>query len=96
VVEGAVSLIGLALAARLVDTTLMRLLATALPGLRLAIVCGIAAIAGKEIAMAMGVTAAGVLVAEALPALLVFLWMEASIFLDMIGKAFKPAQSQAA
>ena len=32
-----------------------------------------------------------VLLAEALPALAVFLWMEASVFLDMITKAFKPA-----
>ena len=96
VVEGIVSLIGLSLAAKLVDTTLPRLLATALPGLKLAIVCGITAIAGKELALAAGANEVAVLAAEALPALAVFLWMEASVFTDMITKAFKPVSSQAA
>jgi O-antigen/teichoic acid export membrane protein len=96
VVEGAVSLIGLWLAAKLVDTTLADLLGAALPGLKLAIVCGIAALAGKELAHAAGMNTLTVLLAEAFPALTVFLWMEASIFLDMIAKAFKPAHSQAA
>jgi O-antigen/teichoic acid export membrane protein len=96
VVEGAVSLIGLFLAARLIDTTLTHLLGAALPGLKLAIVCAVAAIAGKELALAAGMNGLPVLIAEALPALAVFLWMEASIFLDMITKAFKPARSQAA
>jgi O-antigen/teichoic acid export membrane protein len=96
VVEGAVSLIGLGLAATLVDTTLTRLLGAALPGLKLAIVCGIAAIAGKEIATVAGASGVWILAAEALPALIVFLWMEASIFLDMIAKAFRPARSQVA
>jgi len=96
VVEGAVSLIGLSLAAKLIDTTLARLLGAALPGLKLAIVCGIAALAGKELAYAAGMNGVPVLAAEALPALAVFLWMEASVFLDMITKAFKPASSQAA
>ncbi len=94
-VEAAVSLIGLSLAARLVDTTLSHLLATALPGLKLAIVCSIAAMAGKELALAAGANSVSVLAAEALPALAVFLWMEASVFFDMITKAFKPAPSQA-
>jgi PST family polysaccharide transporter len=94
-VEAAVSLIGLSLAASLVDTTLSRVLATALPGLKLAIVCSIAAMAGKELALAAGASSVSVLAAEALPALGVFLWMEASVFFDMITKAFKPAPSQA-
>jgi O-antigen/teichoic acid export membrane protein len=96
VVEGAVSLIGLFLAARLIDTTLRHVLGATLPGLKLAIVCAIAAIAGKELALAAGMNGLPVLIAEALPALAVFLWMEASILLDMITKAFKPARSQAA
>jgi PST family polysaccharide transporter len=96
VVEGAVSLIGLSLAAKLVDTTLAHLLGGALPGLKLAIVCAIAALAGKELALAAGMNGLPVLLAEALPALAVFLWMEASVFLDLITKAFKPAPSQAA
>ncbi len=95
VVEGAVSLIGLSLAARLIDTTLTRLLGAALPGLKLAIVCAIAAVAGKQLALAGGMHGLPVLLAEALPALAVFLWMEAGVFLDMIAKAFKPAPSQA-
>jgi O-antigen/teichoic acid export membrane protein len=96
VVEGAVSLIGLSLAARLIDTTLGHLLGAALPGLKLAIVCGIAALAGKELALAAGLNGLPALLAEALPALAVFLWMEASVFTDMITKAFRPAPPQAA
>ena len=71
-------------------------LSAVLPGLKLAIVCGLAAVAGKELAFAGGLNGVPVLAAEALPALAVFLWMEASVFLDMITKAFKPASSQAA
>jgi len=96
VVEGAVSLIGLSLAAKLIDTTLGHLLGAAVPGLKLAIVCAIAALAGKELALAAGLNVLPVLLAEALPALAVFLWMESSVFLDMITKAFRPAPSQAA
>ena len=96
IVEGAVSLIGLALAAALVETTLPRLLATVIPGLKLAIACGFAAFAGKELATASGATGIWILAAEALPALAVFLWMEAPVFLDMFSKAFKPARSQVA
>jgi PST family polysaccharide transporter len=96
VVEAAVSLIGLSLAAKLIDTTLGDLLGAALPGLKVAIVCGMAAFAGKELALAAGMNTLPVLVAEAAPALAVFLWMEASVFFDMISKAFKPARSQAA
>jgi PST family polysaccharide transporter len=93
VVEGMVSLIGLHLAASLIDTTLPHLLKAALPGLRLAIVCAIAAVAGKEVALATGMNNIEMLIAEAAPALAVFLWMEASVFTDMITKAFKPARS---
>lgn len=95
-VEGLVSLIGLALAGSLIGTTLPKLLETALPGLKLAIVCAIAAFIGKQLAFAAGLEGVSVLIAEALPALAVFLWMEASVFLDMITKAFKPASSAAA
>jgi O-antigen/teichoic acid export membrane protein len=96
VVEGAVSLLGLWLAAKLIDTTLAHILGTTLPGLKLAIVCGLAALAGKELAFASGLSGVPTLLAEALPALAVFLWMESSVFLDMITKAFRPAPSQAA
>src|ERR1019366_2831490 len=65
VVEGAVSLIGLSLAAKLIDTTLGHLLGAALPGLKLAMVCGIAALAGKELALAAGMNGLPVLLAEA-------------------------------
>ncbi len=96
VVEGAVSLIGLWLAANLIDTTLGHLLGAAVPGLKLAIVCAIAAMAGKALALAAGMNELSILLAEAVPALAVFLWMEASVFLDMITKAFRPAPSPAA
>src|SRR5271166_5983310 len=76
VVEGAVSLIGLSLAAKLIGTTLGHLLGAAMPGLKLAIVCANAALAGKELALAAGMDRLPVLLAEALPALAVFLWME--------------------
>ncbi len=95
VVEGVVSLIGLALAASLIDTTLMHLLGAAGPGLKLAIVCAMAALAGKVLALTAGLNELEVLLAEAIPALAVFLWMEASVFFDMISKAFRPAPSQA-
>jgi O-antigen/teichoic acid export membrane protein len=96
VVEGAVSLIGLSLAAKLIDTTLPHLLSSAIPGLKLAIVCAIVALAGRELALSAGMRDVAVLVAEAAPALAMFLWMEASVFNEMIAKAFKPASSQAA
>jgi PST family polysaccharide transporter len=95
-VEGAVSLIGLALAAKLIGTSLGHLLRTAVPGLKLAIVCSLAALAGKELALAAGMNELTVLLAEALPALAVFLLMEASVLFDMIAKAFRPAPTQAA
>ncbi len=94
-IEGAVSLIGLWLAATLIDTTLAHLLGAALPGLKLALVCGVTAVLGKTLALATGMHGLPVLIAEAIPALAVFLWMESSIFLDMITKAFRPAPSQA-
>ena len=96
IVEGAVSLIGLGLAARLIDSTLLRVLSAAIPGLKLAIICATAALVGKELAIASGLSDVAVLFAEALPALAVFLWMEASMFVDMVGKAFRPASSQLA
>jgi len=95
-VEGMVSLIGLYLAASLIDTTLPHLLKAALPGLRLALVCAIPAIGGKAIAHGVGMHGVQVLIAEAAPALAVFLWMEASVFTDMIAKAFRPASSTVA
>jgi PST family polysaccharide transporter len=96
VVEGVVSLIGLSFAARLIDTTLAHLLSAALPGLKLAMVCAIAALAGKELALAAGMDRLPVLLAEALPALAVFLWMESAVFLEMIMKVFRPAPSPVA
>ncbi len=96
VVEGAVSLIGLWLAATLIDTTLGHLLEAAGPGFKLAIICGLAALAGKMLALAAGMNEVTVLLAEAVPALAVFIWMEASVLLDMVTKAYRPAPSQAA
>jgi hypothetical protein len=95
-VEAAVSLIGLGLAAKLVDSTLVQVLGAAGPGLKLAVVCAMAALAGKELAVASGLNGFAVLLAEALPALAVFLWMETSLFLGMIDKAFGAASSQPA
>lgn len=94
-IEGAVSLFGLYLAASLIDTTLLHLLKAAIPGLRLAIICGMAAMAGKLIALASGAHAVEILIAEAAPAAAVFFWMEAPVFTDMVTKAFKPARSAA-
>ena len=96
VVEGSVSLFGLYLAGMLIDTSLTRLLVAALPGLRLSIICGLLALAGKALGMVCGLHSTEILIVELIPPLAAFLWLEGSAFTDIISKAFAPASSQAA
>jgi teichuronic acid exporter len=96
VVEGSVSLLGLYLAGMLIDTSLARLLLAAVPGLRLAVICGLVAAAGKVLALMFGLSEVAILAAEVVPPAAAFLWLEAPVFTDMISKAFAPASSQAA
>lgn len=95
-VEGTVSILGLYLACRLIDLGLGHLFASFVPGVWLALFCLIAAIAGREIGVVAGLEPGLILLLEgALPGI-VFLWLEAPMFAEMISKAFGSAASEAA
>jgi lipopolysaccharide exporter len=89
-VEGAVSVAGLALACALLELRLGALARTAVAGLRLAALCGVCTFAGRTVAMAAGYHGAPVLAAAALPAALAYLWMARSSAIEMIAQAFAP------
>lgn len=99
-VEGAISVFGQWLACALVGLSLERLALSAGPAVRLMLVCAFATLAGKtlgSLAMTSGAISshAVVLVACVLPAALLYLWLERAHAMDLIGRAFVPAQAQA-
>ena len=94
-VEGAVSVVGQALACELIALRLWNLAVAALPAIRLTVLCALATLAGRtlaKIAMPDGIGSnhTVVLLAAALPAALIYLWIERSHAADLIGKAFVP------
>lgn len=95
-VEGTVSILGLYLVCRLIELRLGDLFSAFVPGAWLAMFCAIAAIAAKELGSLAGLEPVLLLVMEAVFPAIVFLWLEAPMFADMISKAFRPAASQAA
>jgi O-antigen/teichoic acid export membrane protein len=89
-VEGVVSVGGQALACALLGLTLRDLLDPAMPGLRLAALCGLCTLAGRTILILAGFKGAPVLIAAVAPAALAYAWMERSNAVEMISKAFAP------
>lgn len=77
-VEATMSVVGLTLACRLVGLGARELLASAWPGFRVAILCGITAFVGRYIALAAGLDAPAVLAIASIPAALVYFWVERS------------------
>jgi O-antigen/teichoic acid export membrane protein len=92
-VEGAVSIFGQGLACALIGLSLRDLATSAIPAVRLTVLCVLATVAGKTAAMLAGADAGIVLIAAAAPPALVYLWMEGSNAMDLIGRAFVPAPS---
>jgi PST family polysaccharide transporter len=101
VVEGLVSIGGQAVACALIGLTLRDLARSAMPAVRLALLCALATVAGRTVATLTEANGATMLVAAALPPALVYLWLERSNAMELIGKAFvpgarpKPSQAQA-
>jgi lipopolysaccharide exporter len=91
-VEAVVSILGQALACALIGLSLRDLVRSGIPALRLAALCALATVAGKTAAILAGESGAIVLVAAAAPPALIYLWMERSNAMDLIGRAFVPAQ----
>jgi hypothetical protein len=94
-VEGLVSVFGQGLACALIGLSLRDLATSAIPALRLTVLCALATVAGKAAAMLAGEHDAIVLVAAAAPPAMVYLWMERSNAMDLIGRAFVPAATKA-
>lgn len=91
VVESVVSVAGQALACSLLGLSLRDLARAGIPAFRLAVLCALATVAGKTAATLAAAGGATILIAAALPAALVYLWLERSNAMDLIGKAFVPA-----
>jgi lipopolysaccharide exporter len=93
VVEGVVSVAGQALACALLGLGLSDLARAVIPALRLAALCALATVAGRTVAMVSGGSGAIILIAAVAPPALVYLWLERSNAMDLIGKAFVPSAS---
>ena len=99
-VEGTVSVFGQWLACALIGLSLGQLAMAAGSALRLTALCAAATLAGKTLgwmAISSGVISnhAILLLAAALPPALLYLWMERSHAMDLIGRAFLPTQAPA-
>jgi len=90
-VEGVVSVFGQGLACALIGLSLRDLTTSAIPAVRLTMLCALATVAGRTAAMFAGASGGMVLIAAAAPAALAYLWMERSNAADLIGRAFVPA-----
>jgi O-antigen/teichoic acid export membrane protein len=87
-VESVVTLGGLWLTCVLVDMRVVTLAREALPALVLTVMCALATLAGKSLAIAVGLHGAAVAVFAMIPALLVFTWREAAVFGTLARSAF--------
>jgi O-antigen/teichoic acid export membrane protein len=90
-VEGVVSIFGQGLACALIGLSLRDLATSSIPALRLTVLCALATVAGKAVAILAGASGGVVLIAAATPPALAYLWMERSNAADLIGRAFVPA-----
>ena len=75
----------------MIGLSLRNLATSAIPAIRLTVLCALAIAAGKTAAMLAGADAGIVLIAAAVPPALIYLWMERSNAIDLIGRAFVPA-----
>ncbi len=92
VVEGLTSVVGVHLACRLVGLKLRELIATAIPGLRLAIACAAVSALGKAGARAANLDAPAITaIAAVLPAI-VFCWAESAAVSEILARAFGRAR----
>jgi O-antigen/teichoic acid export membrane protein len=90
-VESVVSVAGQSLACTLIGLSLRDLARSGIPAVRLTVLCALATLAGRTTALIAGVSGATVLIAAAVPPTLVYLWLERSNAMDLIGRAFVPA-----
>jgi PST family polysaccharide transporter len=88
VLESVVTIGGVWLACVLVDMGIVTLAREALPALVLTVMCALATLAGKSLAIALGLHGAAVAAFAIVPALLVFTWREAGVFGTLAGRAF--------
>jgi O-antigen/teichoic acid export membrane protein len=101
VVETVVSIVGQAIACALIGLTLRDLIYSSGPALRLTAVCALATVVAKTAVTLAGARESTVLIAAVAAPALVYLWLERSNAVDLIGKAFvpsappKPSQAQA-
>jgi len=86
-----VSVFGQGLACALIGLSLRDLTTSAIPAVRLTMLCALATVAGRTAAMLAGASGGMVLIAAAAPAALAYLWMERSNAADLIGRAFVAA-----
>ena len=96
IVEGSISLAGMALAAWLIDTRLRDLMVFALPGLRLAGVCALTTLAGKLTAHAAHLGDVATLASMVILPAATLCWMEGATMSRMFGAAFVRAAAPAA
>jgi len=87
-VEGLISIVGLLVAAALVELSLRDLVIAALPGTWLALSCAAASAAGKVLVMLCGVSGPLALALIALPPAAVFILIEGATVTAMVAAAF--------
>lgn len=93
VVESVVTIGGVWLACMLIDLRIVTLIEEALPALVVTVLCALATIAGKSLAIALDLHGATVAAFAIVPALLVFAWREAAVFRTMAGRAFSSTRT---
>lgn len=87
-VEVLISIAGQWLACILIGVSLGDLMTALFPGLRLALICGVAAGSGKLLAIHFGVESPLNLIIIAVPPALVYLWLESASAMKMVADAF--------
>jgi O-antigen/teichoic acid export membrane protein len=96
VAEGAVSIVGVWLACRLVDLRLSDLAESAAPAVRLALVCAVGTAAGKGAALMLGLRGPLTLALIVPPPAITYCWLEAPTVVRMVSAAFGRVQQSAA
>jgi PST family polysaccharide transporter len=87
-VEGLVSVTAMMLACSLVDLSPRAIIRATIPGLRLAVLCGLCTFVGRSVAMVAGYHGIPVLAAAVLPAVSLYIWMERSTVAQILNQAF--------
>jgi hypothetical protein len=92
-VESVVTIGGVWLACVLIDLSIVTLAEEALPALVVTVLCALATVGGKGLAIALDLHGATVAAFAIVPALLVFTWREAAVFRTMAGRAFSSGRT---